>query len=189
MSLGYIWDIQGIYWDMQAPTKQAFPKLNILTRFSGTGGRQNRCSLDSGIAYQSHFGPQLGKERKVQTRTELWNNTPKKTLRYKVEKRVHGSEEKAGIQTKTHRAKFQKVSAPAARGYRRVTSTRPNSQDASKIYPPSSKLKYSLFRGVDPTRRSEECAPTPKFQSWAKKDFFLGGLRALAHPSQTSIQH
>ena len=88
MSLGYIWDIQGIYWDMQAPTKQAFPKLNILTRFSGTGGRQNRCSLDSGIAYQSHFGPQLGKERKVQTRTELWNNTPKKTLRYKVEKRV-----------------------------------------------------------------------------------------------------
>ena len=31
------------------------------------------------------------------TRAELWNNTPKKTLRYKVEKRVHGSEEKAGL--------------------------------------------------------------------------------------------
>ena len=28
------------------------------------------------------------------TSTELWNNTPKKTLRYRVEKRVHGSEEK-----------------------------------------------------------------------------------------------
>ena len=119
----------------------------------------------------------------------LMEQHAKKTLRYKVEKRVRGSEEKAGIQTKTHRAKFQKVSAPAARGYRRVTSTRPNSQDASKIHPPFSKLKYSLFRGVDPTRRSEECAPTPKFPSWAKKDFFLGGLRALAHSSQTSIQH
>ena len=37
------------------------------------------------------------KERKVPTRTELWNNTSKTTLRYKVEKWVHGSEEKAGL--------------------------------------------------------------------------------------------
>ena len=57
MSLGYIWDIQGIYWDMQAPAKQAFPELHILIRFSGSSGRQNRCSLESGIAYQSHFAP------------------------------------------------------------------------------------------------------------------------------------
>ena len=34
------------------------------------------------------YDPQLGKERKVPTRTELWNNTPKETLRYKVEKWV-----------------------------------------------------------------------------------------------------
>ena len=102
----------------------------------------------------------------------------KQTLRYKVEKRVHGSEEKAGIQTKTHRAKFQKVSAPAARGYRRVTSTRPNSQDASKIHPPSSKLKYSLFRGWIPHGALKNVPLPPNFKVGPRKIFSRGSARA-----------